>query len=271
MTDTNSPKPTSNSKVPRDRSPSYPAISLKSAIDRLERFEKTFGRHPAPFAKVGMAWGINEGSSQSNSILAALKSFGLLEYKGSGSDRTAQISEQGRTYLRAQQDEIKKEIIKRAALKPKAMATFWQLWGADRPPDPICLDQLVRKYAFNDKAAPNFLRAYDETIAYAGLTNSDKVDESDVEDDPEDNEENQGEPDQPSDKGGSKKPLGTEKEIKLMAGERELTTGLLAKDASFRLIVTGKIGAKEIDRLIAKLQLDKEILAEPDEEQKAAN
>jgi hypothetical protein len=56
-----------------------------------------------------------------------------------------------------------------------------------------------------------------------------------------------------------------QKEIKIMAGERELTTGLLAKDASFRLIVTGKIGAKEIDRLIAKLQLDKEILAEPDE------
>ena len=50
-----------------------------------------------------------------------------------------------------------------------------------------------------------------------------------------------------------------------MAVERELTTGLLAKDASFRLIVTGKIGAKEIERLIAKLELDKEILAEPDE------
>ena len=45
------------------------------------------------------------------------------------------------------------------------------------------------------------------------------------------------------------------------------TTGLLAKDASFRLIVTGKIGAKEIDRLIAKLQLDKEILAESDDDE----
>ena len=55
--------------------------------------------------------------------------------------------------------------------------------------------------------------------------------------------------------------------IKVMAGERELTTGLLAKDASFRLIVTGKIGAKEIDRLIAKLQLDKEILAELDDDE----
>ncbi len=47
-----------------------------------------------------------------------------------------------------------------------------------------------------------------------------------------------------------------------MDGERELMTGLLSKDASFRLIVSGNIGEKEIDRLIAKLTIDKEILAE---------
>ena len=51
-----------------------------------------------------------------------------------------------------------------------------------------------------------------------------------------------------------------------MEGERELTTGLLAKDASFRLIVTGKVGVKEIERLIKKLELDKEIIADQDEE-----
>jgi len=54
-----------------------------------------------------------------------------------------------------------------------------------------------------------------------------------------------------------------------MAGERELTTGLLAKEASFRLIVSGNIGVKEIERLIQKLEIDKEILADqesPDDE-----
>lgn len=47
-----------------------------------------------------------------------------------------------------------------------------------------------------------------------------------------------------------------------MDGERELTTGLLSKDASFRLIVNGPIGVRELDRLIRKLKLDKEILAD---------
>jgi hypothetical protein len=47
--------------------------------------------------------------------------------------------------------------------------------------------------------------------------------------------------------------------------ERELTKGILAKDASFRLIVSGNIGVKEIERLIKKLELDKEILADLDD------
>ena len=51
-----------------------------------------------------------------------------------------------------------------------------------------------------------------------------------------------------------------------MAGERELTTGLLAKEASFRLIVRGKIGVKEIEQLIQKLEIDKEIPANQDEQ-----
>ena len=55
-----------------------------------------------------------------------------------------------------------------------------------------------------------------------------------------------------------------------MDTERELTTGLLSKDASFRLIVSGNVGVKEIERLIKKLELDKEILAETDADDDSA-
>jgi hypothetical protein len=39
----------------------------------------------------------------------------------------------------------------------------------------------------------------------------------------------------------------------------------LAKDASFRLIVSGNIGVKEIERPLQKLEIDKEILADQDD------
>ena len=61
-----------------------------------------------------------------------------------------------------------------------------------------------------------------------------------------------------------KMPVSVTPSIKVMEGERELTTGMLSKTVSFRLIVNGEIGVKEIERLIAKLQLDKEILADND-------
>jgi hypothetical protein len=162
-------------KAKRDRSPSFPFISLRVATERLVAFEKYFSRHPAPAKKAGLAWGMKAESSQAAQTLAAIKAFGFVDYKGSGADLEATLSEDGRTYLRAQQESVKSEVLTRAALRPKAIAKYWQLWGADRPPDPICLDQLVLKDAFTQPAAETFLRVYDDTIAFARLSRSDTV------------------------------------------------------------------------------------------------
>ncbi len=247
-------------KASKDRSPSFPFIPLKTAIERLEAFEKTFGRHPTPAGKVGLAWGMKEKSSQADQTLAALKSFGLLKYEGMGDARHAVLTDEGRNYLRAHHDSKKKEILKTCALRPKIIRKFWAGWGADRPLDAIALDKLIDD-GFSDGGARNFLKVYDETTAFAGLSASDKVDLEAGNDD----EENEG-------GDTSEKPLlpHETKVKKIMPGERELTTGLLSKDANFRLVVSGPIGVKEIERLIQKLELDKEILAAPEAENKEA-
>jgi len=159
----------------KDRSPSFPFIPLDEAIKRLQAFEQTFGRHPAPAAKVGLAWGMKESSSQAFQTLAALRSFGLVRYEGSAKDRAAFLTDDARTYLRAQQESVKSEVLKKLALEPTQVKKFWLVWGADRPPDPVCLDDLVLKHAFTDSAARNFLKVYDTTIAFAGLSDSDTV------------------------------------------------------------------------------------------------
>jgi hypothetical protein len=168
-------------KAQRDRSPPYPFISLKAAIDRLVTLEKYFGRHKAPAVKAGLAWDMNEKSSQAFQTLAAMKYFGLVDYEGVGDERVASITDDGRNYLRAQQGQVKQEILKRIALKPAQIALYWERWGADRPPSPVCLDELVLKGKYTESAAKTFLNVYDETIAYAGLSNSGKVDNPDSE------------------------------------------------------------------------------------------
>jgi hypothetical protein len=165
--------------VKRDRSPGYPFISLKTAIKRLAEFEKYFTRYPAPMDKVGLAWNMKPSSSQAAQTMSALKYFGLLRYDDSGESRVVSLTDDGRNYLRAQQDEIKQEIVKRCALKPKAIAKYWGMWGADRPKDPIALDELVLRGGFIETAASTFLEVYDETMAYAKLGATDKPDDGD--------------------------------------------------------------------------------------------
>jgi hypothetical protein len=162
-------------KPKRERSPSFPFIALPAAIKRLVEFEEYFKRHPAPAKHSGKAWGMKGWTSQAQQTLAALKSFGLVDYQGAGENLQAALSEDGRIYLRAQQDSIKREVLKRAALKPKNIAKYFATWGADRPPSEVCLDQLVLKDSFNEAGAKLFLHVYDTTIAYAGLGDSDKV------------------------------------------------------------------------------------------------
>lgn len=172
-------------KAPRDRSPSFPFIPLKTAVERLAAFESFFGRHPTPTSKAGLAWKMKEKSSQADQTLAALRSFGLIRYTGSGTDRQASLTDDGRNYLRTQQDSVKRQILKQGALRPRIIRKFWTTWGPDRPPDPVALDQLYVE-GFSDGGAANFLRVYDETISYAGLADSDKI--PDENDDDQENE-----------------------------------------------------------------------------------
>lgn len=164
-----------NNAKKKDRSPSFPFISLGEALKRLQAFEQTFGRHPAPASKAGLAWGMKDASSQAFQTLAALKAFGLVEYEGSGKTLTASLTDDARTYMRAQQEHIKSDVIRRLATKPKQIQKFWAIWGERRPPDPVCLDQLILNHAFTDSAANNFLKVYDDTIAFSGLSDSDTV------------------------------------------------------------------------------------------------
>ena len=53
-----------------------------------------------------------------------------------------------------------------------------------------------------------------------------------------------------------------EYQVEVYDGERELMSGLLSKETEFRLVVRGPVGVRELDILIRKLELDKEILSD---------
>src|ERR1700730_10176550 len=103
----------------RDRSPSFPFIPLRAAIERLAAFAEPHQRAGVPVDRVGPSWGMKTNTSQAQQTLAALRAYGLLEMRLVSEGRRVMISEDGRTYLRAQQDSVKQEVLRRAALRPK--------------------------------------------------------------------------------------------------------------------------------------------------------
>jgi hypothetical protein len=255
----------------RERSPSFPFIPLKAAVEQLVAYEQHHKRVPVAPDRIGPAWEMKPNSSQAQQTLAALKAFGFLETRRGSDGRQIVISEDGRIYLRAQQESLKQKVLQRAALRPKQIEAYWREWGADRPRDAACLDMLLLKGGFSKDGAEKFLRVYDETIAYAGLADSDKVEEDEEEELSEPAEGNHEDDDLSASSSARSTNPPAEGKVRLMEGERELTTGLLSKVTSFRVIVNGPVGVREIERLIKKLEFDKEILADESEDTDEAN
>jgi hypothetical protein len=250
-------------KGTKDRSPSFPFIPLKTAIERLEAFDKKFGRHPAPAAKAALAWDMKEKSSQGDQTLAALKSFGLIKYDGMGTARHASLTDAGRNYLRAQQEGIKKEILKGAALSPKIMRKFWAIWNADRPPDEVALDKLILENGFSEGGARNFLKVYDDTVSYAGLSESDKVD---PEQEGSDDDDGGGEavaaikpiiPPKPV----NPAPLVPQGKVKLMDGERIVFTEETNPQNYLKLVANGEVDETMLEALEDYVKRQKKRLA----------
>ncbi len=249
-------KPKETPKAPRHRSPAYPAISLRKALERAREFYAVQRQHSAPVEAAVGVWEFAAKSSGGTQTISALKQYGLMSESEKGESRQVQLSDLALRIIRDERDPSPERdaATRKAALLPKIHAEMWAKWGVNLPVDATVRFFLIQDKKYNEASVADLIATYKDTIAFAKLSDSDKVRPAEGESEEEERAE-------------VKRPVEAApppKGAKLMEGERELTTGLLSKTASFRLIVSGDVGVKEIERLIAKLKLDKEILAEPD-------
>lgn len=246
------------------RSPPFPFIHIGRAIEQARKLERSCKGHWVRVATAIEAFGYKGESSGGRQTVAALKAYGLLADAGSKTDRKVQLTDFAKRLLLPPPEPMAKEMIREAALKPRLIKALWDRWGAERPPTTECNFTLVDEFHFTRAAAALFLGVYDATVSYADLDRSDRVSgledglgadlPSDLVLDAQSAPQGSARVEQPQ--------AETDLEVQEMEGERELEKGLLSKDAAFRLIVRGDVGPAEIDRLIRRLQLTKEILAD---------
>jgi hypothetical protein len=253
----------------KSRSPGYPAIGLKEAISRAGMIYAKDHMNRVPKAVLAERMGYKSLSGASLPILSALNQYGLLDGRG---DET-RISQTALNIIAHEPGSSGDRLsaIREAAFAPELFSQLIEKFPGKAS------DAAVRAHllttGFIPAAADTALRSYRETMellnaeeeAYkrANPEATFQVEFGQALEEAVDNgtffRKPQNQPKAPPHHSPSEP-----KVLELMKSERELTTGLLSKEASFRLIVTGKIGSKEIERLIKKLELDKEILADLD-------
>lgn len=238
------------------RSPNYPSMSLGPALEAVRPAFKSENRNKMSRTVLAKHLGYNSLNGRSLGKIGAVRAYGLLD--GSGDE--LRISDDAVVALNAPPGSPERSAaLGRLAFKPSLFQELRKDFPDSLPSLENLKFSLVKKQFTPDaaeKAAKSYLATMNLVAGVPDAYNSDDGEDETPESDESGGEQRHHTPPPP--------PPGTK--VKVMAGERELTTGLLSKDANFRLIVSGPVGVKEIERLIAKLELDKEILAEPDDE-----
>jgi hypothetical protein len=321
----------------RFRSPPYPSIDLKSAIDRARQVYTKALHHAVGIQVLGEAWSLKESSSGLWSMAAALLHFRLLKDDGIGDKRKFQLTDSALRIIKDTdpQSQKRREAVQNAALAPAIHRELWGKFGEANDISDFVLKTYLTldrkdegKAPFSDDAADDLIKEYKATISFAQLSkdtislldevkeeNSNKsttLEESNLAgvgdlvqveisgsyqleqpkriravqdyegatwafiDGSETGvpmeqirviEKASGDPAKPPQGAAPILPLPPPDPSAAVAkGEREWLRGPLSKGTSYRLIVSGDLGPKEIGKLIKLLEAQKEVLADDDSE-----
>lgn len=255
-------------KQKRVRSPSYPAVSLKTALRKASDFYKIEGRNEAYQSVALTHWGYSPGSGNGLQLAAALASYGLIDASGSGSNRKVKLSQIALKILLDDREDSSEKLqyIQSLALKPKINQKLWNLWGADLPSPANMKHHLIFEENFNEKSVSGFVKDYIETIEFAGLDRADKPDFEEGATQSED--QNQAEEGNPIDSRlhESTPVTQTLPESKqaplaraLSHADIEIAKFPVGRNCTIRVISNRNVGSKEIQALVAQLQLNLEL------------
>lgn len=167
----------------KERSPSFPFISLRKALERARAVHDKYRKEPARVIVVGGVWGLGAKSSGLLQTVAALKQYGLMEDSGSKEDRKVTLTPLALRILLDTRPGQREDGLREAALKPRLFQEYVR-WSAHRLPDAHSISELHLERGFTEEAAKTFLRVFFETMTFAGIG-----DESDDENLTEDGDE----------------------------------------------------------------------------------
>lgn len=250
----------------KPRSPNYPACSLQKALDYARKIYSTNHLHKAPREVVAKAMGYGSLNGGSLTALSALKKYGLVEEDGSG----LKITEDALTALvEPPNSPNRARTLVKLATKPELFAELQAAYPGPIPGDEILRSWLLRK-GFLQNTVELPIRAYRETMELAEAQKALYTPPVVAEATPPQAPDESAELPKPAQKPPSYEAL-LDQEIPYQPppGEREWLRGALSRSVSYKVLITGEIGPKEIGKLIKLLEAQKLVLDDDADEQLA--
>lgn len=159
-------EPTAQVGRKRVRSPSFPFISLRVALDRTRALYEAEKRSAVRPETASAHWGYSNKSSGGKQTLAALRQFGLIEGEG-----VARVTDRAVRMLLDQREGSteREQLLKQAALLPTLHVRLWEKYGGRLPDNSTLRLSLVMEEGFNENAIDEFISEYRETLEFADL------------------------------------------------------------------------------------------------------
>lgn len=151
------------------RSPSYPSMPLREAVEAIGKIERLYRSSPVDRAAAAKLIGYSSLSGPANKALAALASYGLLGRAGKGE---ARVTDRARAILHASSEAERRQNLLDAALEPGLFREIRDRFpDVPVPPEAGVISHLHRKQ-FNSSAVKPAARAFLETAAYVEELNA---------------------------------------------------------------------------------------------------
>jgi hypothetical protein len=152
----------------RHRSPGYPAIGLRDAVERVRSLYTKDGKAGAPPKIAAVHIGFQTPHGQAMSVLAALKRFGLLDEV---KDRLVP-SQRAIEIINLREDDPRRlQALKEAALSPSIYGELVeQHKNTGLPADDVLQSELVTYRNFNPNSVVSFVKDFKDTLEFSGLS-----------------------------------------------------------------------------------------------------
>lgn len=152
-------------KKSRERSPAYPVVDLKMAVNRAKALYDAEGKNPVPRELAVKSVGYKSLSGRALQILSSLYQYGLIE-RAKGK---VKVSSEAFTILHAPEgSRDKTEALVKCSLSP---SIFKEIYGEykDKLPSDDTLKWYLKQRNFSGGAAETIIQCYKETISFAKL------------------------------------------------------------------------------------------------------